>query len=83
MTNQTTAIKNGSVKLPKEIRKAWRGADVFISSFGDDIWIKKLSLPKLSFKEMMDDFQKAARKAKITKHDVAEAMKGVRQEMYG
>jgi len=72
MTSQTTTIKNGAITLPKEIRKAWQGADVYISSSQDSMFIKKLTPPSISFSDMAKEMQKAAREAGITKKDPAD-----------
>ena len=42
MTGQTTTIKNGAIVLPKEIKKAWQGADVFMLPSENSILIKKI-----------------------------------------
>lgn len=45
MTTQTTKVKNGTITLPKEFRKAWKEADVFIFPNKDTLIIKKLQKP--------------------------------------
>ena len=80
MTSQTTTIKNGTIVLPKAIRKAWQGAEVYITAFGDNLFVYKLTSCKMNFTEMVEEMRKAARKAGITKKDVEEAIREVRRE---
>ena len=50
MTTQTTKVKNGTIVLPKELRKTWKRAEIFIFPNEDTLIIKKIQkpLPKLS-----------------------------------
>jgi len=82
MTTKTTKVKNGTITLPKGVRKAWKGAEVYLDVEGDTILIKRLSRPALTLKEMMDELREAARKTKLSKKDVEEAIREVRKEMY-
>jgi len=50
MTTQTAKVKNGMIVLPKELRKSWKGVEVFVFPNKDTLIIKKIQkpLPKLS-----------------------------------
>lgn len=80
MTSQTMTIKNGTIVLPKAMRKAWQGAKVYITALGDDLFVKRLTPPEMSFSEMAERMSKAVRKVGITKQDVEDAIKEVRRE---
>lgn len=54
MTSQTTTIKNGTIVLPKAIRKAWQGADVFMLPDEDSILIKKIEKPLKRLSDLAD-----------------------------
>jgi len=82
MTKQTTKVKNGRITLPKKLQKTWEEAEVFIDISGDTILIKRLTQPALSLKEMMDEFQRAARKTKLSKKEVEKALREIRKELY-
>jgi len=82
MTTQTTKVKNGTITLPKKFRKAWKKAAVYIDITGDTIFIKRLTKPALTFKEMMDEFYQVARKTKLSKKEVEKALREVRKEVY-
>lgn len=82
MNPQTTKVKNGKITLPRELRKSWEKADVFIEFSGDTIFIKRLSKPTLTLKEMMDKFRWAARKTSLSRKDVEKAIQEVRKETY-
>lgn len=75
MVTQTTKIKNGTITLPKGIRKSWRGAEVLIYGEGDTLIIKRIQPP--SFPEMLEEFRKIGKY--ITKKDVEDAIKKVRK----
>ena len=45
MNTQTTKVKNGTITLPKEFRKSWKGADVFLFSSADTLIVKKVQKP--------------------------------------
>lgn len=45
MANQTTKIKNGIIVLPKELKKSWKGAEVFIFPSDDTLVVKKIQRP--------------------------------------
>jgi len=70
MVAQITKVKNGNITLPKEFRKAWKGAEVFISGEKDTILIKRVKAS--SFSQMLREFRKIGKK--ITKKDVEEAI---------
>ncbi len=70
MTTQTAKVKNGTIILPKELRRTWKGAEVFITGGRDTILIKKTGIP--SFSQMLGEFRKIGKK--IRKKDVREAI---------
>lgn len=82
MSKQITKVKNGTITLPEKFRKSWKGAEVFITGEKDTILIKRLTRPTLTFKEMIDEFYQAARKTKLSKKEVEEAIRSVRREIY-
>jgi len=83
MTQPTiTKIENGKIVLPKKLRKIWREAKVLIDASQDMISIKRLSKPALTFKQMLDEFQQATRKAKLSKKDMEKVLQEVRKEIY-
>ena len=45
MTTKTTKVKNGTLTLPKELRKAWKEAEVFIFPSEDTLIVKKIQKP--------------------------------------
>ncbi|MBU2545346.1 hypothetical protein KKC65_02750 [Patescibacteria group bacterium] len=78
MTNETAKIKNGTFTLPKELRKSWKEADIFISGEKDTIFIKRLSKPKLSFKEMLNEFNEIGKN--ISRKTLDKAIGSVRNK---
>jgi len=82
MRTQTTItkIENGTIVLPKSLRKLWKEAEVLINISEDMISIKRLSKPALTFKEMLDEFQQAARKTRLSRKEVKKAMLEIRKE---
>lgn len=45
MTTKTLKVKNGTIVLPKELKKAWKMAEVFIFPSEDTLIIKKIQKP--------------------------------------
>ncbi len=41
MTTVTAKIKRGAIELPRELKKDWQNADVFLRFSGDTLVIKK------------------------------------------
>lgn len=54
MNSQITTIKNGIIVLPKAIRKAWQGANIFLLPGEDSILIKKIEKPLERFSDLAD-----------------------------
>lgn len=75
-----TTIKDGTVTftLPREIRKSWKDAEVFVDFNSDIVSIKRLSKPSLNLKEMMNEFLEAAKKTRLSKKEVNQALKEIR-----
>jgi len=82
MTIQTIKVKNGTIALPEKLRRIWQGADVWLQTDNDTIFIKRLTPPSLTLSEMMMQFRQAAKENKITKKDVADAIKWARKKVY-
>ncbi len=78
MNNTITKIQDGVIVLPKKIQRYWQGASIYIDAEKDFISIKRLSKPKLSFKQMLNEFSDAARKTKLSKKDINQALKEVK-----
>lgn len=76
MVTQTTKVKNGTIILPKEFRKSWKEAEVFISGEKDTIIMKRIKAP--SFLEMLKEFREIGKS--ITKKEVREAIKWARRK---
>ena len=80
MTTQTTKVKNGTLILPKKLKKSWENAKVFLECFDDSIVVKKIYTPKISFKEMVKESQKAFKGVK--KQEVNQVLKEIRNEQF-
>jgi len=78
MTTQTTKIKNGTIVLPKELRKTWKNAQVIILLSKDSVYIKKLARPSLS--ELKPKLQKLG--TLISQKEIDEAIKWARKTTY-
>lgn len=75
-----TKVKNGAIILPKKIQGSWKGANVYIDINRDIISIKKLSKPKIGFKNMLSEFSSAAKKTKLSKKEIDKTLKELRQK---
>lgn len=42
MPTATLKVKNGSIKLPKNLQNAWKDAEVFVRLSGDTVVLKKV-----------------------------------------
>ena len=82
MATTITKVRNGTITLPKELRKTWKGAEIYIDAIGDTIFIKRLTRPGISFKEMLNEFRRAARKTKLSKKVVEKSLRDVKKEIY-
>lgn len=79
MTTATiTKIKNGSISLPREIRKIWKGAEVVVLPSQDSMYIKRISRPSLA--EMKPKLQKLGRL--VSQKDINEAIRQARKKVY-
>ncbi|MFH1564849.1 MAG: hypothetical protein ABIC82_03290 [bacterium] len=79
-TSTIAEIKNNVIVLPKEIQKSWQGTKIYIDFNQDIISIKKLSKSNLAFKDMLDEFSSAARKTKLSKKEVNQVLKQIKQK---
>ena len=77
MATATTKIKNGIISLPKEFKKAWKEAEIFITGEKDIILIKRVKAS--SFSQMLNEFRKIGKK--IKKKDVEEAVNWARRKV--
>lgn len=75
MMAQTATIKDGTIKLPKELRSVWENAEVYITGQRDHISIKRLSSAPLN--AMLDELNEAGRD--LSQGDVDEALRAARQ----
>ena len=80
-TEITTVTKDGSlqVRLPKNMQRGWRDAAVSVRTSSNAIVIQRVQEPKPSFAEMLDEIQKAVKKAGITPKDVDAAIRWARR----
>lgn len=79
---QTTKVKNGTIVLPKKFQRIWQETDVFIEVSPDTIFVKRLTQPFLSLKEMMDEFRQAAQKTKLSRREVEKVIQRTRKKIY-
>ena len=78
MTPKTLKVENGTITLPKELRQAWRDADVFVMPSKDSLYFKRIDKPSL------DKLEKKLKKVGrlITDKDIDEAVKWARKKVY-
>ena len=75
----TTVSKDGSLKLPKSARHAWKGTAVSVRTSSSAIVIQRVQKSKPSFGEMLDEIQKAVKKTGVTPKDVDAAIRWARR----
>ena len=75
----TTVKKDGSLKLPKKARGAWKGARVYVDVSGNTALVTRIEQSTLSLSDMADEFKKAARTTKRTRADVLKVIRSVRR----
>lgn len=81
MTSEITTItKGGSLKfkLPKSAQRAWKDAALSVRISSDAIVIQRAQHSTPAFAEMLNEFQKAVKKTKITRKDVGDAIRWAR-----
>ena len=76
MTTTLLKIKNGSIKLPKEVEKAWLGRDIYMSVSEDTILLKRMYQPTLT--SMLPQLRKLGKL--ISKKDIDEAVRETRKK---
>lgn len=54
MTTTTLKIKNGTIKLPKDLQKSWKQADVLLFPTKDTLIVKKVQNPIQKLSEIAD-----------------------------
>lgn len=81
MITQTAKVKNGQIKiaLPKELRRSWREAEVFVFPTEDTLIVKKFYQSPRIFNEEAEKKLRALGK-KITKKDIDEAIAWARKK---
>ncbi len=75
MTTQTAKVKNGVIKLPKELVSAWENAEIYITGEADRISIKRLNSP--TFGSMLDEMNGAGKD--LTESDLNDAINQARK----
>jgi len=78
MATTITKVKDGSITLPKEMKQAWKNAEVFMIPSGDSLFLKRVKKPSLK------GLEKKLRQAGklITDKDINEAVKWARKKAY-
>ena len=80
MTAEITMVKrDGSLKLPKGIQRAWKGARVYVDVSGNTALVTRLEQSTLSLSDMADEFKKATRATKRTRATVLKVVRAVRR----
>lgn len=52
MTPQTTKVENGKIVLPKQLRKAWKEAKIFLFPNEDTLVVKRIRKPLAQLSEL-------------------------------
>ena len=66
MTTQTAKVKNGTIVLPRELRKAWKMAEVFVFPSDDTLIIKKVQKPlEADWKKYEEKLRKGGKKISL------------------
>lgn len=71
-------VQNGSIALPKIIRKSWQGAQVVIVPSPDSLYLKRITRPTLA--ELEPKLRQAGKL--ISDKDIDEAVKWARKQTY-
>ncbi|MDG5816643.1 AbrB/MazE/SpoVT family DNA-binding domain-containing protein [Chitinispirillales bacterium ANBcel5] len=83
-TEITSVSSKGQVVIPDKIRKQMgltSGSKLIVVTDGTNLLLKPIEEPKLdSFKKLIEESRKFAKKEKLTKSDVQKAIKEVRRE---
>lgn len=80
MTTQTIKLNKEKVDfLPRELQKAWEGADVFVTANAQSITISRLQQPRARTLEELKPVLKEIGK-EITPQDIEDAIREVRAE---
>ncbi|HDD53558.1 MAG: AbrB/MazE/SpoVT family DNA-binding domain-containing protein [Aquificota bacterium] len=83
----TRMSSKGQVVIPEEIRKKLNlkpGARFVVVAEGDALLLKLISSPSMEeFDRLLEKARRAARKAGITKREIEDAIKKVRQAQSG
>lgn len=68
MTTKTVKVKRGSIKLPQEVQKEWKDAEVYMRVSGDTAILKRVSQPKEVFdKRTVQKLKNAGKKISAVK----------------
>lgn len=76
MTTKTGKVKNGVIRIPRELLAVWENADVYITGERDQISIKRLSSPALG--TMLDEMNKAGKD--LGKDTLNDALRSARSD---
>lgn len=83
-TEVTSVSSKGQVVIPDRIRKEMgltSGSKLIVVTDGTNLLLKPIEEPKLnSFKKLIEESRKFAKKEKLDKADVQKAIKDVRRE---
>ena len=83
-TEVTSVSSKGQVVIPDRIRKQMGltgGSKLIVVTDGTNLLLKPIEEPKLdSFKKLIEESRKFAKKEKLNKGDVQKAIKEVRRE---
>lgn len=77
MTTQTVKLNKEKVDfLPKELQKAWEGADVFVTANEQSIVFSRMRQPEPEFWKTWEKLKQAG--SDITEQDIDDAVRDVR-----
>ncbi len=77
MATQTIKLKNGVIDLPRELKKSWEGAQVFMSASQNSIFINRIQGAP-SLKDLEPKLQALGKM--ITQEEIDDAVREVRAE---
>ena len=74
----TSKIRNGSIPLPAELRKTWKGMPIFLIVSGDTLTVKRMGPPPTlgELKPILKEVGK-----RVTQKDIDKAVAEARKEL--
>jgi hypothetical protein len=78
-TPTITEVSQGTITLPRSLRREWNGARVYLDVRNDTIVAKRLEKPRLTLSMMMDEFKRAARETGLTRATATNAISNLRR----